>query len=325
MPLAPRLSGLALASALLVQAPAGAWAQQTDPAPGDTAPVAGTGVATDLGLKPETEILPGFGQTSTPATTANFSDSELGLPAFLSEGGVLDASNPDLVITLRGGVGVGPAYLGSGDTEVNGDVAARIDFLRFPNGFEFGSGQTVGFRTGLGLRGTARYIGSRNSSHHDELTGLDNIPWAFETGLGLGYEQRNYRVFADVRYGIIGSHAWVGDIGADAIAYPVDGLTLTLGPRLGFTSSRFNDIYFGVSPTESARSGIEAYDPDGGLSSAGVTLGARYLFNDRWGVEGAASWDRLLNDAADSPITENGDDDQYSLTLGLTRRISLDF
>ena len=35
-------------------------------------------------------------------------------------------------------------------------------------------------------------------------------------------------------------------------------------------------------------------------------LGARYLFNERWGVEGSASWDRLLNDAADSPITEQG-------------------
>ena len=35
--------------------------------------------------------------------------------------------------------------------------------------------------------------------------------------------------------------------------------------------------------------------------------------------------DGLLNDAADSPITEQGAVDQYRVGIGLTRRISLDF
>ena len=42
-------------------------------------------------------------------------------------------------------------------------------------------------------------------------------------------------------------------------------------------------------------------------------------------VEGGASWGRLLNDAADSPITEEGSADQYRVRLGITRSISLDF
>ncbi len=310
----PLLAAVVVAAVLT---PAAGWSQ--------TAPLAGTGTAEAAGLQPETEILPGFGQTITPATTAGFSDADLGLPALMGEGGHLDAPNPDVIITLRAGGSVEPAYPGSGDSEAEANAKARIDYLRFPNGFEYGSGDTVGFRTGLGLRGTVRYLPNRNSSRHDELTGLDNIPWAFESGIGLGYEQRSYRVFADVRYGVIGSHAWRGDIGADAIAYPIDGLTLTLGPRLGFASSRFTDTYFGVSDRESERSGIEAFNAEGGLTSAGVEVTARYLFNDRWGVEGEATWERLLNDAADSPITRNGNADQYSLSLGLTRRISLDF
>jgi outer membrane protein len=51
----------------------------------------------------------------------------------------------------------------------------------------------------------------------------------------------------------------------------------------------------------------------------------RYLLNERWGVEGAAEYERLLNDAADSPITEQGSADQYTVRVGITRRISLDF
>jgi outer membrane scaffolding protein for murein synthesis (MipA/OmpV family) len=240
-------------------------------------------------------------------------------------GGIFDATDPDIVMTVRGGVEVSPAYLGSDQYEFGPDAAARLDYIRFPNGFEFGSGRAVGFRTGWGLRGTARYIGERDSSDHEEINGLDDVDWSFEAGLGLGYEQRNYRVFTDVRYGFIGHNAWTGDVGADGIAYPVDGLTLTLGPRLGFGDSRFANTYFGISDAESDRSGLEPFEAEGGLMSAGVELGARYLLNDRWGLEGNASWGRLLNDAADSPITEEGSADQYKVRLGITRSISLDF
>lgn len=246
-------------------------------------------------------------------------------PGILGAGGRFDRAEPDLVMTLRGGVQVSPAYFGSDDLEVGPNGAVRIDYLRFPNGFEYGSGQTVGYRTGLGLRGAFRYIGERDLSDHDEIEGLDDVDGSLEAGLGIGYEQRNYRLFADMRYGVIGHNAWAGEVGADGIAYPADGLTVTFGPRFAFGDDRWNDTYFGISDDELASSGLDAYDADGGLVSTGVALGARYLWNDRWGVEGQASYERLMNDAADLPITQAGSKDQYTFTVGITRRISLDF
>lgn len=272
-------------------------------------------------------FLPGLDQTVVPANTAGLSDAGLQLPAFLAANGALDSKTPDLVATIAGGVEISPAYFGSDHYETGPSFDMRLDYVQFPNGFTFGSGRAVGYRTGLGLRGSVRYIPTRNTANSPELKGLDNVPWGFEAGLGLGYEQRNYRVFADVRYGIVGTNAWVGDIGADAIGYPIQGLTLTLGPRLNFASERFTNTYFGVTPDQAAGSGgqLTAYSANGGLIGGGVVLGARYLLNERWGVEGAASWDRLLNGAGDSPITENGSANQYSVGLSLTRRISLDF
>ena len=228
-------------------------------------------------------------------------------------------------MTVRGGVSVSPAYFGSDEYEVGPNVAARIDYLRFPGGFEFGSGRSVGFRTGWGVQGSVRYIGQRDDADYPELNGLNDIDWSFEAGLGLGYEQRNYRVFTDLRYAFVGYNGWAGDIGADAIAYPVDGLTLTLGPRLQFGDNKFASTYFGVTDSEAANSDFQAYDASGGLLGAGVEFTARYLFNDRWGVEGGASWNRLLNDAGNSPITALGSDDVYEVRLGVTRSISLDF
>ena len=100
-----------------------------------------------------------------------------GLPA---GGGDIDAVDPDLVLTLRAGMQVSPSYLGSDDYELGPDLAARLDYVRFPNGFDFGSGRTVGFRTGWGLRGSARYLGERESDEHDEIEGLDDVAWSFE-------------------------------------------------------------------------------------------------------------------------------------------------
>ena len=243
-------------------------------------------------------------------------------PGLLSAGGALDAATPDIVMTLRAGVHVSPSYLGSDDYDLGPDIAARFDYVRFPGGFEYGSSRTVGFRSGWGIQGSFRYLGERED---DAIEGLDDIPWSLEAGLGLGYEQRNWRAFADVRYGFVGHNAWTGELGADAIAYPLEGLTLTAGPRLQFGTDNFAETYFGISPEESAASGLDQYSANGGLLATGVEVGARYLFNERWGVEGAIGYDRLVNDAADSPITGQGSADQYTARIGITRRISLDF
>jgi outer membrane scaffolding protein for murein synthesis (MipA/OmpV family) len=256
----------------------------------------------------------------TPEATPDTSPALM--PGFLAAGGALDSKTPDIVVTLRAGVAVSPSYLGSSDYELGPDLAARFDYVRFPGGFEYGSSQAVGFRRGWGIRGSFRYLGERSDN---AIEGLDNIPWSVEAGLGVGYEQRNWRVFTDVRYGFVGHNSWVGEVGGDAIAYPLDGLTLTLGPRFSFGTDDFANTYFGVSSKESAASGLDAYDASGGLLATGLELGGRYLFNERWGLEGAATYDRLVNDAADSPITATGSADQWGFRLGITRRISLDF
>ncbi|MCT8159797.1 MipA/OmpV family protein [Pseudoruegeria sp. SHC-113] len=264
---------------------------------------------------------------SLPVATAVLNGPEVtqSEPGFLDEGGLLDAENPDFVFTLRLGAQAQSAYFGSDDIEWGPDAGFRFDFIRFPNGFEYGSGRAVGFREGLGLRGSVRYIPMRNTSDHAELTGLEDVDWAWEAGFGVGWEQRNYRLFADARYGVIGHHAFVGELGADVILRPAEGWTLTAGPRVTLGSDRYTSTYFGVTAAESAASGLAAFDPSGGAVEAGVELSARYDFNERWGMEGILSYKKFVGDAADSPIVLQGTDDYLKFEVGLTRRVSLDF
>lgn len=228
-------------------------------------------------------------------------------------------------VTALGGVKTSPAYFGSDEYEAAPTFSLTLEYLRLPGGFQLGDPAPSGEIYGVRPRFSFRYLNAREASDHPELTGLEDVDTSVELGLGLGYEARDFRVFADVRNGVIGHHDWAGVLGADAISRPSDALTLTAGPRVNFGDEGFTDTYFGVTAEAAAASGLEAYDTNGGVTSVGMELSARYNLSDRWGVEGVAAYDRLVDDAADSPIVGLGSEDQYELRLGVTREISLGF
>jgi outer membrane scaffolding protein for murein synthesis (MipA/OmpV family) len=180
-------------------------------------------------------------------------------------------------------------------------------------------------RSGLGLQGSFRYVGERDSSEFEDLRGLDDVDDALELGVGLAYRQDAYQVFGDLRYGVTGHDSFVGEVGADVFFRPTDRLTLNAGPRVFFAEDSYAQEYFGVSAAEAARSALPAFEADGGALGAGLEIGAEYRLNDSWGIEGAVTYDRLLGDAEDSPITEAGSADQYGVRVGLTRRITFGF
>ncbi|WP_380054969.1 MipA/OmpV family protein [Falsihalocynthiibacter sp. SS001] len=246
-------------------------------------------------------------------------------PGIFDENGFLDAPQPDIVMQIRYGAQVQSPYFGSDDLEVGPDIGFRFDYVRFPGGFEYGSGQSVGFRRGWGLRGSIRYIGERSSEDYSELTGLDTIDRTFEFGLGIGYEQETYRAFADVRYGFFGHESFVAELGADLITTPAKDWTLTFGPRILVGSDKYMDTYFGITPDEAAASNYSEYDAGAGLAEVGLELTARYQLDELWGFEAIVAWSKFVGDAADSPIVYGGSDENLKIEIGVTRRIGIDF
>ena len=234
------------------------------------------------------------------------------------------AASPDLIFRLGAGVSYGPAYFGSKNNQAGAVGSFGFQFLRGPGGLTLGSdiGAT---RYGLAPRGSFRVIGKRSATDHAELTGMVDVPLSVEVGFGLGYTAQNFEAFADVRYGAIGHHAFVGELGADLVMRPSDRLTLKVGPRLLVGSNRFNDTYFGVTAAEASGPALTPYNPGSGAVSAGVEVAASYAMTDVWNLDGALRYDRFLGDAKASPIVRQGSDDQLRLTIGISRLISLDF
>ncbi len=253
--------------------------------------------------------------------------SVLGLmPASAQEPAAAAADNlVDARVTIGAGASIGPSYFGSDDYDVGPWGTIRFDYLRLPGGLSWGSGQAIGEREGFGLRGSASYIGSRRDRDHSELRGLDNVDATLELGLGVGYEARDWRAFTDVRYGFGGHETFVAVAGADAIFRPTESLILNVGPRADFGTGDFMRTYFGVTADEAATSGLREFRPSGGLTSVGFEVGAHYSISNAWGIEGVATYDRLVEDAADSPITGLGSEDQFGFRLGVTRSLSLGF
>lgn len=222
-------------------------------------------------------------------------------------------------ITFRFGVGpqVSPEYFGAEDSKTTPTGSFALERLQL-GGRSFG-----GESTGLGFGGSVRFVGARDADDYEELEGLEDIDPSLELGGGLRFRQPSYDLFASLRYGVIGHEALVGEMGGDVIYHPSDRITLRAGPRVLWGSDDYAQTYFGVTDAESAASGFDAFDADGGILSQGLKAEATYAFNDDWELKGTIRYDQLLADAADSPITQT--DDQVSGSIVLTRKVTFGF
>ncbi|MBD3664302.1 MipA/OmpV family protein [Sulfitobacter sp. TSTF-M16] len=248
------------------------------------------------------------------------------LSAAMLAGGVQTADAQDRVFNfaLRGGIAAAPEYPGSSNYRASPDLGFTFGALQWGpiNSGNGVRGETV---TGLGFRGAFNVIGDRDSADNPELAGLKDIDAAVELGFGVIYREVNWQVFGEVRHGFGGHHGVTGTLGGDLIFRPDDRLTITAGPRLNIGNTEYAQTYFGITAAEAAASSFGAYNAEGGLLGAGFEVEATYELDDRWALEGAVRYEMLQNAAADSPITQAGSEDQWTVRLGLSRVFNLRF
>ena len=76
-------------------------------------------------------------------------------------------------------------------------------------------------------------------------------------------------------------------------------------PSVGFmwADSKFNDYYYGISATESRRSGLAAYKADSSISPV-LGLNVAHRIDANWTVFGSTYMKFLSSEVKDSPMTE---------------------
>jgi outer membrane protein len=235
---------------------------------------------------------------------------------------VNDYGATDFVFELGIGGIVVPEYDGADDYELRPRPIISVEYLSIPGLGSFGGKDGRGFSIGPSFG----YVGEREASDFDNLTGLDDVDPTYEAGIKASYEWEHAEIYGAVRYAFGGADGVVGDIGANLIARPTERVVLKAGPTASFASSDYMDAYFGVTTSEAFNSDgrLTTYDPDGGFKGVGVAASARYEIFTDWFVNADASYERIVGDAKDSPLVKAGDANQFTFGLGISKRFSLD-
>ena len=127
------------------------------------------------------------------------------------------------------------------------------------------------------------------------------------------------RLRGDLRKGVNGHEGLVGSIALDHVWRDGDRYVFSIGPRVLASDGRFQRAYFGVDSAAALASGLPAYRPDGGIYAVAAASGLAYQFSPRFGLFGFAHYERLVGDAAKSPIIRDlGSRNQLSGGIGLS-------
>jgi outer membrane protein len=81
-----------------------------------------------------------------------------------------------------------------------------------------------------------------------------------------------------------------------------DTITADFDVKLG--DAKFNQTYFGVTPTQSAGSGFNRYSPGSGIYAYSLAVSWNHMLDKHWATQVVLSGTRYTNKAAESPIVK---------------------
>jgi outer membrane protein len=225
------------------------------------------------------------------------------------------------VLSVGAGVQVLPSYPGADDYEIG----------PLFTGFSRREGDPIPFRTpddgiGIGLLGgdsvidfgpLIQFQGKRDQE--DVGAAVGDVDFTVEAGAFVNFNLgENFRLRLEGQKGIGGHEGLLGTLAADLALRPSIDTLVTVGPRVRFNDDEYAATYYGVTPAVAAATGLPAYAPDGGVRAIGVMAGLTHQLSRSFGIHGYAGYDRLVGDAADSPIVQSfGSEDQFSAGFGL--------
>ncbi|GGF83450.1 hypothetical protein GCM10007301_49400 [Azorhizobium oxalatiphilum] len=238
----------------------------------------------------------------------------------------MTGTTEDWYLTIGASAKVVPDYPGSDDYGFAPGFIFRISKASGLNVF-----RSVDDNPSIALFDTGRFrIGAvgrldwgRDEDDSDRLRGLGDVDMSVELGgFAEWYAMDWLRLRGELRYGFGGFSGLMGDLAADVIV-PYESWRFAVGPRLKFASSGYMQEYFGVTPWQSFSATyllnpLPIYNAGGGVQSWGATAQLTKNFGNGYEAGVFASYNRLVGDAADSPLTDSANQFTAGMSLSYT-------
>ncbi|RKE73467.1 MipA/OmpV family protein [Pseudorhodoplanes sinuspersici] len=206
-------------------------------------------------------------------------------------------------VVLGGGAMIAPKYEGSDEFEIKPVpfvTASYGDWLRVdPRGatvslYSFGD---------LHLSAKLGYDLGRKEDKSVHLRGLGDIDPGAVVGAELAYKFGALKVFGELNRTIGGSDGLQARFGAE-LGYKYERWLLTAGASATWADAKYMSTYFGVTPTQSANSGLPVFDIGAGLKRVDVSASVTYAMTENWLIRAQAGYGFLVGDVANSPIVQ---------------------
>jgi MipA family protein len=217
----------------------------------------------------------------------------------------------------------GPDYPGASDSSVSPSPLIE----RLEDDEVFYSDLQLGPRIGLFDAGAMEFglaIDFRDGRDREDLPtalqGLSEIDLAVELGGYAAWDLEPFLLRVDALVDVAGAHE--GVLVTPAFEWYSDSeakFRTVVGIGADWTSSDYQNTYFGISANEASLTRLAQFDPDSGFSRAFVQAGFAYDLNQSWALSAVLAWSKWLGDARDSPITKLGDDSFASAEIGVIR------
>jgi outer membrane protein len=227
------------------------------------------------------------------------------------------------------GVGVVPDYIGSDDYTAGIGPAGLIKFgesglyarliatelsVNLLNSKNWSMGPMVNYRF------------ARDDVDDDVVDLMRDIDATAEAGAFAGWTWIGEK---DPRNRFATSVSFLNDVGGEHEGYLVAAsaryfkpvsrpLTLSFGATATYGSSDYMQTYFGVDANNASRSGLSQFSAGSGFRDIRIPIMAIFSFSPKWHVAGGLIFSKLLDDASDSPVTnDRGSDNQFYVGLGV--------
>ncbi len=211
------------------------------------------------------------------------------------------------------GPGFSPAFEGSRDYKLHAvpvislqyrDVLRvsnnDVDFTAFDHVFDLG--EDVG-SAHLEVGPTVSLDFGRSEHDSADLRGMGNVGFALELGGYVAYSTDRFRVEWEAGQSATGGHGGaIAELHVSGTLYRGERLAVGANGTLSLATSKYLKSFFGVSPRQAALSGLPAFHPGGGLKSAFLGFQGSYTLTPSWALLAHLGYERLLGDAAASPL-----------------------